>query len=67
MVYKSMYVHIIIRVLILVGTSLFLSKAVSSSGYVHTAIVLSVLLLLETFELLPGSLHPCSTGDHPSS
>lgn len=47
-----MYVHIVVRVLIIIGTSLFLSKAVSSSGYAHTAIVLSVLLLVETFELL---------------
>lgn len=47
-----MYVHIVVRVLIIIGTSLLLSRAVSSSGYLHTAVVLSVLLLLETFELL---------------
>ena len=52
MVFKTMYVHVVVRVLIIVGTSLLLSKAVSSSGYLHTAIVLSVLLLLETLELL---------------
>lgn len=52
MVYKTMYVHIVVRVLIIVGTSLLLSKAVTSIGYLHTAIVLSIFLLLETFELL---------------
>ncbi len=47
-----MYSHIVVRVLIIIGTSLFLARAVTSSGYVHTAIVLSALLILETYELL---------------
>jgi len=52
MVFKKMYVHIVVRVVVILGTSLLLSRTISASGYVHTSIVLSVLLIIETFELL---------------
>lgn len=52
MVFRRMYFHIIIRVLLIVGTSLVLARTLSNNEYFHTSIVLSLAILLLTLELL---------------
>jgi len=51
MVYKRLYIQLIIRVLLLLATCIALSRIIFSPQYFHTAIVLSVVLLIETIEL----------------
>ncbi len=51
MVYKRLYILVIIRVILLLATCIVLSRIVFDPQFVHTAIVLSVVLLIETMEL----------------
>lgn len=51
MVYKRLYVQVVIRVALLFITCLLLSMVAFSPQFIHTAIVLLGVLLLETLEL----------------
>jgi two-component system nitrogen regulation sensor histidine kinase NtrY len=52
MVFKKLYIQVIIRVLILLATSIVLSKVFFSTAYIHTTLVFVFLLILETAELV---------------
>jgi two-component system, NtrC family, nitrogen regulation sensor histidine kinase NtrY len=51
MVYKRLYIQVIIRVILLLATCIVLSRILFDLHFVHTAIVLSAVLLIETMEL----------------
>lgn len=52
MVYKRLYIQVIIRVVLLLATCIVLSRIIFSSGYVHASIVVSGILLFETLEVI---------------
>jgi len=52
MVYKKLYIQVIIRVLLILTTCIVLSRIIFSSGYVHASIVVSGILLFETLEVI---------------
>jgi len=52
MVYKRLYVQVILRVTLLLLTCIALTRIMFSPGYVHTSIVVSGLLIVETLEIV---------------
>jgi len=52
MVYKRLYIQVIIRVALLLSTCIILARIMSSPGYIHASIVVSGLLIIETVELI---------------
>ncbi len=52
MVYKRLYIQVIIRVVFLLSTCIVLAKIMFSPGYVHASIVVSGLLIVETLEIV---------------
>jgi signal transduction histidine kinase len=52
MVYKRLYIHVIIRVALLLLTCIILAKFIFSPGYVHTSIVVFLILIIETLEII---------------
>ena len=52
MVYKRLYIQVIIRVALLLSTCILLAKIMFSPAYVHASIVVSGLLIVETLEIV---------------
>lgn len=52
MVYKKLYIQVIIRVALLLSTCILLSKIMFSPAYVHASIVVSIILIAETLEIV---------------
>jgi len=52
MVYKRLYIQVIIRVVLLLSTCIVLSRIIFSSGYVHASIVVSGILIFQTLEVI---------------
>ena len=52
MVYKRLYIQVIIRVALLLLTCIILAKFIFSPGYVHTSIVVFLILIVETLEII---------------
>jgi len=52
MVYKRLYIQVIIRVALLLSTCIILARIMFSPGYIHASIVVSGLLIIETVELI---------------
>lgn len=52
MVYKRLYIQVIIRVVLILSTCIVLSRIIFSSGYIHASIVVSGILLFETLEVI---------------
>jgi len=52
MVFKKSYFRILARVFLIVGCSCLLSYSISFTGFIHTSIVLAVVILLLTIELI---------------
>ena len=52
MVYKRLYIQVIIRVVFLLTTCIVLAKIIFSPEYIHASIVVSGLLILETLGLI---------------
>jgi len=52
MVYKRLYIQVIIRVALLLSTCIVLSRIIFSSAYVHASIVVSGILIIETLEIV---------------
>ena len=52
MVYKRLYIQVIIRVALLLSTCIVLARIISSPEYVHASIVVSGILFLETLEVI---------------
>jgi nitrogen fixation/metabolism regulation signal transduction histidine kinase len=52
MVYKRLYIQVIIRVAFLLSTCIVLSRIIFSREYLHASIVVSGLLIFEIFELI---------------
>ena len=52
MVYKRLYIQIIIRVALLLSTCIVLARILFSPGYVHASIVVSGILIYETLEIV---------------
>jgi signal transduction histidine kinase len=52
MVYKRLYIQVIIRVVLLLATCIVLSRIISLPGYVHASIVVSGILIFETLEVI---------------
>jgi two-component system nitrogen regulation sensor histidine kinase NtrY len=52
MVYRKLFIQVILRVLIIVLTSFALSKLFFSDQYIHTSLVISLLLIVETIEMI---------------
>jgi len=52
MVYKRLYIQVIIRVALILSTCIVLSRIVFSSGYIHASIVVSGILIYETLEVI---------------
>ncbi len=52
MVYKRLYIQVIIRVALLLSTCIVLARIMFSAGYVHASIVVSGILIVETLEVI---------------
>ncbi len=52
MVYKRLYIQVIIRVALLLSTCIVLAKIMFSPEYVHASIVVSGILIVETLEIV---------------
>jgi len=52
MVYKRLYIQVILRVVLLLATCIVLSRIIFSPGYVHASIVVSGILIFETLEVI---------------
>ena len=52
MVYKRLYIQVIIRVVLLLATCIVLSRIIFSPGYIHASIVVSGILIYETLEVI---------------
>jgi len=52
MVYKRLYVQVILRVVLLLATCILLSRILFSPEYIHTSIVVSIILIFETLEIV---------------
>ena len=52
MVYKRLYIQVIIRVALLLSTCIILARILFSPGYVHASIVVSGILIYETLEIV---------------
>ncbi|MCP4313322.1 MAG: hypothetical protein GY790_18850 [Bacteroidetes bacterium] len=52
MVYKRLYVQVILRVVLLLSTCIVLSRIIFSQAYVHASIVVSIILIVETLEIV---------------
>lgn len=52
MVYKRLYVQVIIRVALILSTCIVLAKIIFMPGYVHASIVVSGILIYETLEMV---------------
>jgi len=52
MVYKRLYIQVIIRVTLLLVTCILLAKIKFSPEYIHASIVVSIILIVETLEIV---------------
>ncbi len=52
MVYKRLYIQVIIRVALLLSTCIILAKIMFSPAYVHASIVVTGILIVETLEIV---------------
>ncbi len=52
MVYKRLYVQVILRVALLLSTCIVLARIMFSPEYLHASIVVLILLILETLEIV---------------
>ena len=52
MVYKRLYIQVIIRVALLLSTCIVLARIIFSQEYVHSSIIVSGILIVETLELI---------------
>jgi len=52
MVYKRLYIQVIIRVALLLLTCILLARIIFLPGYVHTSIVVFGILIVETLEII---------------
>ena len=52
MVYKRLYIQVIIRVVLLLSTCIVLAKIMFSTEYIHASIVVSIVLVVETLEIV---------------
>ncbi|MCK4992572.1 MAG: hypothetical protein KAS29_18870, partial [Bacteroidales bacterium] len=52
MVYKRLFIQVIIRVVLLLSTCIVLARIMFSPAYVHSSIVVSGILIVETLEIV---------------
>jgi len=52
MVFRKLYIQVCIRIVIIVLTSLVLSRFFFSDQFIHTSLVITLLLIMETVELI---------------
>lgn len=52
MVYKRLYIQVIIRVVLLLITCIVLARIMFSPEYIHASIVVAILLIVETLEII---------------
>jgi len=52
MVFRKLYIQVSIRIVIIVLTSLVLSRLLFSDQFIHTSLVICLLLIMETVELI---------------
>jgi nitrogen fixation/metabolism regulation signal transduction histidine kinase len=52
MVYKRLFIQVIIRVVLLLSTCIVLARIIFSAAYVHSSIVVSGILIVETLEIV---------------
>lgn len=52
MIFRKLYIQVSIRIIIIVITSLVLSRVFFSDRFIHTSLVMTLLIIMETIELI---------------